>query len=510
VKRSFFILMVVSVFAVANLSFAISVTENNITYSCNIGTGTASVSGYIGTPIDVTIPVSVVGTWIDGDITYSNSFDVTSVGSSAFYRCISLSSVSSPSATSIGWGAFARCSSLSSVSFPLVKLIAENDDFYGTFSSCSSLSSVSFPSATSIGWCAFYGCISLSSVSFPSATSIGNHAFSGCSDLSSVSFPSATSIGVSAFKSCSSLLSVSLPLVTSIGSIAFYDCIRLKEIIVGGNISVIEESTFANCYRLETVFLANSITNIEEEAFASCASLENIQLPSNLVELGMSVFKDCTSLQEVTIPYGVVSIPDGSFYDCYSLTTVIMPENLEDIGVWAFRDCRSLENIYFNGDQPEVCRSTFIGATLATVYYRSGATGWGVELDGIPTELWSGVLPVSATTETPVAVPFAWLTGYGLVSTVSNDYEEAAMDDVDQDGLTAWQEYVAGTDPTKYTDAFESDITMMDDYAYISWEPDLGTIRTYKLEGTSNLSDSSSWSSIPNLSNRFFRVKVSL
>jgi hypothetical protein len=298
-------------------------------------------------------------------------------------------------------------------------------------------------------------------------------------------------------------------MVTSIGISAFNDCIKLEEVIAGGNISVIEESTFENCYRLESVFLPNSITNIAKEAFVSCASLENIQLPSNLVELGMSAFKDCTSLQEITIPDGVISIPDGVFYDCYSLKTVVLPEDLDDIGVWAFRDCRSLENIYFYGDQPDVCRSAFIGATLATVYYRSSATGWGAELDGIPTELWDGVLPETATSNTPVAVPFTWLDNYELTD-AGNDYEEAAMEDIDMDGLTAWEEYVAGTDPTKYTDAFKSKITMTDDYAYISWEPDLGTIRTYELEGASNLDDSDSWSNIQNKSNRYFRVKVSL
>ena len=87
---------------------------------------------------------------------------VTSIGSSAFSACSSLTSITIPnSVTSIGWGAFMGCSSLTSITIP--------------------------NSVTSIGWGAFSGCSSLTSVTIPnSVTSIGNSAFSGCSSLTSI------------------------------------------------------------------------------------------------------------------------------------------------------------------------------------------------------------------------------------------------------------------------------------------------------------------------------------
>ena len=72
------------------------------------------------------------------------------------------------------------------------------------FSDCSSLTSVTIPnSVTEIGERAFAGC-SFKSVTIPnSVTTIGDHAFESCSSLKSVTIPnSVTTIGVYAFRNC--------------------------------------------------------------------------------------------------------------------------------------------------------------------------------------------------------------------------------------------------------------------------------------------------------------------
>ena len=67
------------------------------------------------------------------------------------------------------------------------------------FYACYSLTTASFPCATSIGSEAFYWCTSLTTVLFPNATSIGSYAFYNCLSLTTASFPNVTSIGASAF-----------------------------------------------------------------------------------------------------------------------------------------------------------------------------------------------------------------------------------------------------------------------------------------------------------------------
>ena len=127
---------------------------------------------------------------------------VTSIGSSAFGGCYSLSSIIIPdSVTSIGDGAFGSCYSLSSIT------IADGVTSIGNyaFSDCYSLSSITIPDGvTSIGGYAFNSCYSLSSITIPdSVTSIGEYAFYYCPSLSSITIPDGvTSIGESAFGSC--------------------------------------------------------------------------------------------------------------------------------------------------------------------------------------------------------------------------------------------------------------------------------------------------------------------
>ena len=96
------------------------------------------------------------------------------------------------------------------------------------FSYCYSMSAISIPNGvTQIGKYAFQSCFSLSSITIPdSVTSINTSAFNYCSSLSSISIPdSVTSIGNDAFQSCFSLSSITISdSVTSIGSNVFNGC----------------------------------------------------------------------------------------------------------------------------------------------------------------------------------------------------------------------------------------------------------------------------------------------
>ena len=125
------------------------------------------------------------------------------------------------------------------------------------FDGCRSLTSVVIPdSVTSIGKSAFYGCSSLTSVTIPdSVTSIGEYAFDGCSSLTSVTIPdSVTSIGEYAFSGCNSLTSVTIPdSVTSIGEYVFYGCDSLTSVTIPDSVTSIGEYAFNGCSKLTSV-----------------------------------------------------------------------------------------------------------------------------------------------------------------------------------------------------------------------------------------------------------------
>ena len=125
------------------------------------------------------------------------------------------------------------------------------------FSGCSGLTSITIPSSvTSIGQSAFYGCSGLTSINIPnSVTSIGGLAFYECSGLTSITVPSGiTKIEVGTFYSCSGLTSITIPnSVTSIGRGAFSYCSRLTSITIPSSVTSIGERAFSGCSGLTAV-----------------------------------------------------------------------------------------------------------------------------------------------------------------------------------------------------------------------------------------------------------------
>jgi hypothetical protein len=162
--------------------------------------GTIKITKYTGGGA-VTIPDTITG------------LPVTSIGTSAFYNCANLTSVTIPnSVTSIGALAFSWCTSLTNVTIP--------------------------NSVTTIGRLAFEHCTSLTNVTIPnSVTTIGFEAFVFCTSLTNVTIPnSVTNIGDAAFYMCFSLTSVTIPNnVTNIGDWAFSGCTNLIGVYFLGN-----------------------------------------------------------------------------------------------------------------------------------------------------------------------------------------------------------------------------------------------------------------------------------
>ena len=257
---------------------------DGIYYIFNKNTKTATVTYYSSNYYDNQNAYS--GTVnIPPTVEYSGeTYDVTSIGGSAFYGCRGLTSITIPSSvTSIGDRAFQECSGLTSVTIP--------------------------NSVTSIGEYAFYGCNGLTSVTIPnSVTSIGNYAFYFCSGLTSVTIPnSVTSIGISAFSGCRGLTSVTIPnSVTSIGSWAFYDCSGLTSVTIPNSVTSIGGYAFMDCSGLTSVTIPNSVTSIGDRAFSGCSSIMTVKSYINEPFNVTGLFADETYRQ------GTLYVPIGT------------------------------------------------------------------------------------------------------------------------------------------------------------------------------------------------------
>ncbi len=390
---------------VSDGSDAETVTIDRVRYNIDAGNATASVTGYDGLPVTLSIPSSV---------TYNDKeYAVTSIGNNVFSWRTSLTSVTIPdSVTSIGDYAFYGCTSLKSIDVDednakysseggvlfdhdkkeLIQYPAgKKDSTYsvpvsvvsigdGAFSECASLTSVTVPdSVTSIGSYAFSGCTSLTSVTVPEkVTSIMNFTFSRCTSLTSVTFGnSVESIGSYAFSRCTSLASITIPeKVTSIGDSAFYGCTSLESIEVDKDNTAYssEGGVLFNYGKTELIMCPEgkggspytvpvSVTFIRDSAFSGCTSLESVTISEGVTSIGSYAFYGCTSLESVTIPEKVTSIKYGTFSGCTSLASVTIGSSVASIGDGAFSECTSLTSVTIPEKVTSIEYSAFSGCT---------------------------------------------------------------------------------------------------------------------------------------------------
>lgn len=209
------------------------------------GDGTCYVSGLGScTDTDVVIP----STSPEGD-------KVVEIGGSAFYHCISLTSITIPDGVAeIEGGAFSHCDSLTSVTLPDGLLRIGDYAFYW----CYSLTSITIPaSVTEIGKVAFSWCYNIESITVAEGNTVyhseGNclietaskTLIAGCQNSVIPADGSVTEIGGSAFRGHSGFFDIYIPeCVTDIGQSAFYWCSNIGEIVIANAECTIGENAF--------------------------------------------------------------------------------------------------------------------------------------------------------------------------------------------------------------------------------------------------------------------------
>ena len=326
------------------------------------------------------------------------TYNVNSIGNSAFAACSDLTSVTIPnSVISIGSMVFSGCTSLTSI------IVDYGNPKYDSRNNCNAIietasnrliagcqNTTILNSVTSIGDYAFSGFSALTSVTIPnSVTFIGDGAFRNCSSLTSVTIPnSVTYIGDYAFSYCTSLTSIDIPnSVTSIGDQAFdrtawfnnqpegllyvgLVAYRFKGTMPDGTSITLENGTlgiaggaFSGCSGLTSITIPNAVTSIGNNTFSDCIGLTSIDIPSSVTSIGSSAFRGCTSLTSVNIPNSVISISDYTFNNCIGLTNINIPNSVTSIGVQAFWDCTGLASIDIPNSVISIGDNAFSGCT---------------------------------------------------------------------------------------------------------------------------------------------------
>ena len=288
---------------------------------------------------EVTIPDKVTYESVD--------YSVTSIGGTAFYRSIGLTSVTIPnSVLSIGNNAFYNCSSLTSVTIP--------------------------NGVTSIGKNAFYNCNMLTTVTIPhSVTSIGEGAFDGCDNIKLV-FPKRT-IHVEKAGTLSDLIGGVTGELTLTGEINGDDLAVIR--VMGG------ESSYDNDF--------DPKHNNKNGSRLSVLDMSGVKI----VKGGAYIKKRINGqgYTEAVLAEDDV-IPAGVFEGCKYLTSISIPSELKSIGAYAFDGTAWYENqpdglVYignilytYKGEMPE---NTHIDIKEGTVGIANMAFGGQSSLSSI-------------------------------------------------------------------------------------------------------------------------------
>jgi len=198
-------------------------------------------------------------------------YRVTSIGNSAFSKCVNLTNIDIPSSiTSIGHRAFEHCTSLTNISFGVNSQLTYVGDY--AFAWCQNLISVTIPvGVTEIKEWAFSGCEKIEAVYYEGSMD----------QWCSIAFENFGSNPLSDYRNYAYLYIDNKKVEGEISpsvynDFAFSDYSYLTSIILPDEVTAIVDYAFPNCINMTSIVIPSSVTRIEDNAFYGNTPIRDI------------------------------------------------------------------------------------------------------------------------------------------------------------------------------------------------------------------------------------------
>ena len=295
-------------------------------------------------------------------LTHVTVKDGVTVGEGAFFDCMKLQSVRIGNNVTLGNKAFMLDPSTSLVNVDngdQIPYYTDNGKKLYYLKYKSALTSLTIGENVEIGEDAFFGACELKEITLGSGATVGLRAFYNCTKLEKIDLSGVKSIGEYAFSGDVTLLytdtyysnpciknnsylynyhapqltEIKLTALETLGKFAFKFCLKITDVTLGDNVTVIPEGAFAAAVSLKNINLGKVVT-VEDYAFAE-TNLAALDL-SSAETIGDYAFVYCREITSVTLGDNIVEIGEGAFSYCESLNKVVALENVQHIGAYSF------------------------------------------------------------------------------------------------------------------------------------------------------------------------------
>ncbi len=252
----------------------------------------------------------------------------------------------------------------------------------------------------SIGGYAFHDHDGFTDIELPkSLTSIGKHAFSDCNALTGITIPSNVStIGNYCFADCSKMTCLEILGDADVGVRAVSSCDALVELIVGNDVTMLDENLYAtesNLQRISVqsgnkhfVSLNGVLFDIDMQRLIRCPmayQAATFVIPDGVKTIGCYAFAYCETTAAVVIPNSVTTIEYYGFYNLnrkYTVYYLGTEEEWNRISIGQMNNALDSSNIHFGSNREDLAITGTCGDALT----------WKLTPDGVMTIEGTGAM----------------------------------------------------------------------------------------------------------------------